>query len=275
MQALEKIILSGEKNLAYVPGSLNASQIANSINGLRQGLSSKPKKKIKPINNEVITPAVASAVVSETIEEQQMSNNNPVVSGNASDGQIQLLMNEFDKQRDMLMKLCDSQNALLASTLGGSGIAQVQSLPQQNTVVSPVPQTIQPAPQIVESVAQPVVTEPVHAAPVTEMFQAADPVSVESVPEEPVADIPAASQDRPTDVFEYVKELMAKAVEMDVDDIDPDQNIMELGADSMTAMSMVKDMETLYDIELPATLLFEYSTLNELVDFLKEEIGEG
>jgi acyl carrier protein len=50
---------------------------------------------------------------------------------------------------------------------------------------------------------------------------------------------------------------------------------MELGADSMTAMSMVKDMETLYDIELPATLLFEYSTLNELVDFLKEEIGEG
>jgi acyl carrier protein len=56
-------------------------------------------------------------------------------------------------------------------------------------------------------------------------------------------------------------------------DIDPDQNIMELGADSMTAMSMVKELETRYSIELPATLLFEYSTLNELVDFLKTEIG--
>jgi microcystin synthetase protein McyD len=282
MQALEKIILSGEKNLAYVPGSLNASQIADSINGLRQGLSSKPKKKTKPINNEVIAPAVASAVVSEVVaseteEEKYMSKNNPVVSGNASDGQIQLLMNEFDKQRDMLMKLCDSQNALLANTLGGSGLAQVQSLP---------PQTIQPAPQIVESVAQPVVPQPAVVEsvqqPVAEMFQAAEPVPVEpeaapAVAEQSVSPeiSAAASQERPTDVFEYVKGLMAKAVEMDRDDIDPDQNIMELGADSMTAMSMVKDMETLYDIELPATLLFEYSTLNELVDFLKEEIGEG
>ena len=274
MQALEKIILSGEKNLAYVPGSLNASQIANSINGLRQGLSSKSKykKSSKPINEKAITSAMVSGVASETIEEQHMSNNNPVVSGNASDGQIQLLMNEFDKQRDMLMKLCDSQNALLANTLGGSGLAQMQSSS---------PQTIQSAPQIVEPVAQPAVVESVQQ-PVAEMFQAADPVPAEpeatpAVAEQPVSQAisPATSQERPTDVFEYVKGLMAKAVEMDRDDIDPDQNIMELGADSMTAMSMVKDMETLYDIELPATLLFEYSTLNELVDFLKEEIGEG
>ena len=272
MQALEKIILSGEKNLAYVPGSLNASQIASSINGLRQGLSSKPKKKVKPINEEVIMPVTPSAVTTDKVEEQHMSNNNPVVSGNASDGQIQLLMNEFDKQRDMLMKLCDSQNVLLANTLGSSGLAQVQSSP---------PQTIQPTPQIVESAPQPAVVESIQQ-PVAEMFQAAEPVPVEPEAAPAVAEQSvspeisvAASQERPTDVFEYVKGLMAKAVEMDRDDIDPDQNIMELGADSMTAMSMVKDMETLYDIELPATLLFEYSTLNELVDFLKEEIGEG
>ena len=42
----------------------------------------------------------------------------------------------------------------------------------------------------------------------------------------------------------------------------------------MTAMSLVKEMETRYNIELPATLLFEYSTLNELVDFLKTEVGD-
>ena len=82
------------------------------------------------------------------------------------------------------------------------------------------------------------------------------------------------SQGRPANLFDYVAKLMARAVEMHVDDIDPDQNIMELGADSMTAMSMVKEMETTYDIELPATLLFEYSTLNELVDYLKTEIDE-
>ena len=39
-------------------------------------------------------------------------------------------------------------------------------------------------------------------------------------------------------------------------------------------MSMVKEMETTYDIELPATLLFEYSTLNELVEYLKTEVDE-
>ena len=271
MQALEKIILSGENNLAYVPGSLNASQIANSINGLRQGLSSKPKKKAKPINEEVVSSAVVSDDASEKTEEQHMSNSNPVVSGNTSDGQIQLLMNEFDRQRDMLMKLCDSQNALLANTLGSSNLAQVQSVPQRNTTIIPAPQTIQAAPKIVE----PAVVEPVLDSPVTEMFQAAKPIPVESAPVTPKVEASAASLERPTDVFEYVKGLMAKAVEMDIDDIDPDQNIMELGADSMTAMSMVKDMETLYSIELPATLLFEYSTLNELVDFLKEEIGEG
>ena len=81
-------------------------------------------------------------------------------------------------------------------------------------------------------------------------------------------------QGLPANLFEFVRYLMAKAVEMPETDIDPDQNIMELGADSMTAMSMVKEMETRYSIELPATLLFEYSTLNELVEFLTEEVGE-
>ena len=67
---------------------------------------------------------------------------------------------------------------------------------------------------------------------------------------------------------------MAKVLEMHVEDIDPDQNIMEFGADSMTALSLVKEVETTYGLELPATLLFEYSTLNELVDHLKVEVGE-
>lgn len=50
---------------------------------------------------------------------------------------------------------------------------------------------------------------------------------------------------------------------------------MELGVYSLTAMSMVKEIEQRYNIELPPTALFEYTTLNELVEFLKTEIGDG
>jgi acyl carrier protein len=76
-------------------------------------------------------------------------------------------------------------------------------------------------------------------------------------------------------LFEYVRALMARTMDIPAEDIDPDQNFMELGAVSFTAMSMVKEIETRYGIELPATLLFEYTTLHDLVDFLRDETGES
>ncbi|MEE9343187.1 MAG: beta-ketoacyl synthase N-terminal-like domain-containing protein, partial [Gammaproteobacteria bacterium] len=114
MEALEKIILSGRKNVAFVPGSEGAQTIAENINSLRQGLTSKPKRKT------VAKP--------EQVEVKQMSTiaKADVVIG---DSQMQLLMSEFDKQREMLMKLCENQNALLAGTFTGSTLSLPVSTP--------------------------------------------------------------------------------------------------------------------------------------------------
>ncbi|MEE9343915.1 MAG: acyl carrier protein, partial [Gammaproteobacteria bacterium] len=163
--------------------------------------------------------------------------------------------------REMLMKLCENQNALLAGTFTGSTLSLPVSTPLPvvaSVVASATEKTLDTLPDVVFN-------NPVEP-PAPPQQEALNEVPSEVVP---VAD------DEPVDLFEYVRSLMAKAVEMHATDIDPDQNFMELGADSMTAMSMVKDMETRYNIELPATLLFEYATLNELVDFLKEEIGDA
>ena len=257
MDTLEKIILSGEKNLAYVPGSFNASQIAESINNLRLGLGAKPKKRsnsVSKLNNI------------KQVGDSPMKNNN-FDAAVTSEAQIQMLMNEFDKQREMFMKLCENQNALLSGSLDSLPVDSMNFSVEQE----PAAPAYVPAPQVV--------------APVTEILEQriAEPETapvMHEVAPEPVAEVAssnskAVSQVKPENLHDYIASLMAKVLEMHVDDIDPDQNIMEFGADSMTALSLVKEVETTYNLELPATLLFEYSTLNELVEYLKTEVGEA
>ena len=181
-------------------------------------------------------------------------------------------MSEFEKQREMLMRLYENQNSLLASALSG---VTIDALPETFNY-RPAPSLV-PAPAAAADYApEPASAIPEVVFPTAAAFQpaiTAPAAPVAAAPQTASAAEPPAALEKPANLFDYVRSLMAKAVEMHETDIDPDQNIMELGADSMTAMSMVKELETRYKIELPATLLFEYSTLNELVDFLKTEIG--
>ena len=265
MAALEKLVLSDVKSVAYVPGSIGAHALAKNLFGLRQGAGSRSKQKPKDMTKEtaVVANATQPAInILANSEEQQMSNSQPKQNMPVSGDQMNMLMTEFEKQREMFMKLCENQNALLAGSLDGlsSGVSAA-------TVATPVPAAVTAPVPVVQAV--PVAP----AVPAVESSPAPVVEVTAPVVETPAAEVAVASpQGRPENLFDYVASLMAKAVEMHVDDIDPDQNIMELGADSMTAMSMVKEMETTYDIELPATLLFEYSTLNELVDYLKTEV---
>jgi acyl carrier protein len=260
--ALEKIILGNQKNVAFVPGAYHAQVIADNLNTLRQGLKSKPK--------------TSSAVKPKPIEDHSMSTSNPKTNPTLGGGQIQLLMGEFEKQREMLMRLYENQNSLLASALSGVTIDALPETTHYRTTPSLVPA---PAP-ITDYAPEPASAMPEAAFPVAAVFQPSVTASpspaaavAEAAPQAPSAIEPPASLEKPVNLFDYVRSLMAKAVEMHETDIDPDQNIMELGADSMTAMTMVKELEVRYKIELPATLLFEYTTLNELVEYLKSEIG--
>jgi len=278
MAALEKLVLSDVKSVAYVPGSIGAHALAKNLFGLRQGAGSRAKQKPKTVTSDVAatsevcnTNAAANLTTNAVAnsEEQLMSNPQAKQNFQIDGNQMNMLMHEFEKQREMFMKLCENQNALLSGSLDGLSADYVSTAPVAMSAPAPAPVSPPPVVQVapVAPVVEAVVPTPapvVEVAPVVEAPVVAEPVVAEAAP--------AAPQGRPENLFDFVASLMARAVEMHVDDIDPDQNIMELGADSMTAMSMVKEMETTYDIELPATLLFEYSTLNELVDYLKTEI---
>ena len=258
MQALENLLLSDVRSIAFMPGSKDANVIAKNLFGLRQGSSSRAKKKPKPKSTTNQSVATTAAVRSE---EQTMSQSQTKPGVAVSGSQMQLLMREFEKQREMFMQLCESQNALLAGSLDElpTGAMNVSAVVTEPVVAAPAQAPIVATPVEVAAVAAPLAVEP-------------EPEIVETAPV--VSEAPAAPQGRPADLYEYVSSLMSRSLEIHVDDIDPDQNIMELGADSMTAMSLVKEVETTYDIELPATLLFEYSTLNELVEYLKTEVDE-
>jgi hypothetical protein len=67
MEALEKIVLGDQKNVAFVPGSEDARHIAININVLRKGLASKPKPKPQQTNavKTVIEEDAAMANTSE------------------------------------------------------------------------------------------------------------------------------------------------------------------------------------------------------------------
>jgi acyl carrier protein len=182
-------------------------------------------------------------------------------------------MSEFEKQRGLLMQLFDSQNALLSNVLHGTPLGAIQPVAESRPALVPAPVMAPP-------MSQPAYEAPEPASPPPELFQpepVAPATAVQASAPAPSQAAPASAPaaDSSVSLFDYVRSLMAKAVEMPAGDIDPDQNFMELGADSMTAMSMVKEIEVRYNIELPATLLFEYATLNELVDFLKTEIGDA
>lgn len=264
MEALEKIILSDCRNVAFVPGSEDAAHIASNINRLRQGLGSKSARNAHPAAG---SPGDRAAGVQSINEEVPMNG-----------AQLEMLMREFDRQRGMLLQLFENQNTVLSGLLQGAAITLPMSEPARTAYLTDqtptgadvarahtaaLPDRYPETP----AVPPPASTVPPEAATLT----APAPVPAGAPPAAPESATTAAAPSMP--LFEYVRSLMAKAVGMNEVDIDPDQNFMELGADSMTAMSMVREMEQRYNIELPATLLFEYATLNELVDFLKTEIG--
>lgn len=262
MEALEDIVLGNRRNVAFVPGSKNASDIASSINTLRNGLAAKPKrsKMVKTVN----------------IEDSAMASTANELLTITATGQFQLLVDEFSKQRGLLMQLFENQNALLSTLMRGASADTLQEREEiQSHSVWPVPQTTTELFEVAKTpfghTDQSRVDKLKTASP-TSISNPSSQMDPASSP--PEASSPATEVGAVVSLFDFVRSLMAKAVQVPETDIDSDQNFMELGADSMTAMSMVREIEMRYDIELPATLLFEYATLNELVDYLKTEIGD-
>jgi acyl carrier protein len=70
-----------------------------------------------------------------------------------------------------------------------------------------------------------------------------------------------------------IQELLARALALRSAEIDPDQPFQELGMDSILAVELKNSLAHALGRKMPATLLFDYPTVNALADYLSEIIG--
>jgi acyl carrier protein len=80
-------------------------------------------------------------------------------------------------------------------------------------------------------------------------------------PAQPEADAPAAST---AEIREWIRAKVAEALGVPVSQVDANASFIELGVDSVTLFSMTGQLAEWFNRELPATMLFEISSINEL-----------
>lgn len=70
------------------------------------------------------------------------------------------------------------------------------------------------------------------------------------------------------DLIQWITGLVAEASHASPDDIDPDKPFVELGLDSISAVSLAGDIEHALGLDLPPTALWEYPTISALASHL-------
>ncbi|WP_224402695.1 polyketide synthase [Pseudonocardia sp. ICBG1034] len=75
------------------------------------------------------------------------------------------------------------------------------------------------------------------------------------------------------DLGAVVAEWLARVLEIDAAEVEPDRPLQELGLDSMLAVSVAQDLRDRLGVDLPMTLVLEVGTLDGLVRELTEVYG--
>ena len=78
--------------------------------------------------------------------------------------------------------------------------------------------------------------------------------------------------------YEEIKEWMinevAKILGIEADAVDTDREFFSFGIDSIVAFSVIGDLCEWIGKELPATLLWEYPTINSLSQYISEKLDK-
>lgn len=69
-------------------------------------------------------------------------------------------------------------------------------------------------------------------------------------------------------------EMVSKILKIEKKNIDPDEMLKEFGFDSITFTELANTLNDKFDLELTPSIFYEYTTLNEFLDFLKSEVKE-
>lgn len=66
--------------------------------------------------------------------------------------------------------------------------------------------------------------------------------------------------------------MLAKTLRLRAEEIDVDRPLPHYGLDSIDAVTLAGDLEDLFDIDLPSTLLWDYPTVAAISGFLEEQL---
>ena len=75
-------------------------------------------------------------------------------------------------------------------------------------------------------------------------------------------------------IKEKSKELLAERLKVQPSEINVEKELTSYGLDSIDAMTMVGDLEDWLDAELPSTLLWDYSNINDLSAYIAGNLQE-
>jgi malonyl CoA-acyl carrier protein transacylase len=74
-----------------------------------------------------------------------------------------------------------------------------------------------------------------------------------------------------TVLFAHIQTELVKLLGIDASELEPQQGFLDLGMDSLMAVELKNRLESTLSCSLPATLVFDYPTIEALVDYLLKE----
>lgn len=77
-----------------------------------------------------------------------------------------------------------------------------------------------------------------------------------------------------TKIEHWLIDKLSSLLGVDSEDIDLEQSIFTYGLDSSVALSITGELETLLELELDPTLLWEYPKITELAEYLVGELAK-
>lgn len=77
-----------------------------------------------------------------------------------------------------------------------------------------------------------------------------------------------------TKIVNWLTDKLASLLGLDNAAIDLEQSIFTYGLDSSAALSITGELETLLDLDLDSTLLWEYPQISKLAEYLVDELAK-
>jgi acyl carrier protein len=75
--------------------------------------------------------------------------------------------------------------------------------------------------------------------------------------------------------FNKIAEIIAKTARVNVDEVTPESNLVDLGLTSLDTITLLFELEEAFDVEIPNEIIPSIITVRDIVEKLDENIAEA